>query len=383
MKSFSYNCVRSCAWLITVLFITADSTFVGSTFQTETENRHSLVEHLNATIKSVFSDTHLKECGRLRTPFLVQTPSRIMVLARCCGKNLCSEKSDSSDFGDDDSDSQVVAVSSTDGGQSWHNYTVLSPGKGFAGAAAIYDRVRKHVVLQFQFIAGGKTSPIRNTTYYQQISFDDGLSWSKPQDITGQLRGCQFESDNQMIQSAGNKVQSSTGRLLFAGHDHTGHVCIWYSDDGGKSYRTSQFLQGNEISITEAEKGKLVMNGRSQQFSWSPHRAEYWSTDDGVTWTSPSKSALKDPSDGACERSLLNIDNILYSSEPTLPKRQGLVIQCSKDAGKSWESSRGINGDDSAGYSDIANAKHGKLLVVWEYKPSGNFYAAQIGTEWC
>ena len=58
-------------------------------------------------------------------------------------------------------------------------------------------------------------------------------------------------------QSAGSKIQSSSGRLLFAGHatgrngPKQSQVCIWFSDDGGETYNTSALFKGNEISMAD------------------------------------------------------------------------------------------------------------------------------------
>ena len=39
-----------------------------------------------------------------------------------------------------------------------------------------------------------------------------------------------------------------------------------------------------------------------------------------------------------CERTLINVDGVLYSSEPQGPERTQMVLQCSKDGGKTWSS---------------------------------------------
>ena len=60
-----------------------------------------------------------------------------------------------------------------------------------------------------------------------------------------------------------------------------------------------------------------------------------------------------------------------------------MVIQCSKDNAKTWTSKVSINGNEPGAYSDLLGLPNGKLLVVWEYKPTGNVFAKSIDTAWC
>ena len=60
--------------------------------------------------------------------------------------------------------------------------------------------------------------------------------------------------------TAGNKIQTSSGRLLYTGHNHSRQVCAWFSDDGGKTYNVSNVVKGNEISVaplTDDNGGKM------------------------------------------------------------------------------------------------------------------------------
>ena len=347
-------------------------------------------------LNSVFSTEELELCVKFRTPSLVRTNSgTVLVIARCCGDNMCenNDKSVSGTVGDNNKDAVVAMKSSGDGGFTWENFTILSPEEptGFANGFGIYDRFNDRVLVQYQYYPGGSTAPAVNTSYYQMTSEDDGVTWTSPVDITSQLSNCNPDPGNMMCQSAGNKVQTETGRLLWAAHDHADHVCVWYSDDGGDTYSTSSLFAGNEVSmaVTGANRTQLLMNGRGTLFDWQPHRADYWSEDGGATWSDPVESPLLEDvtADGeadGCERSLVNVDDVLYSAEPKGPKRTHLFINCSTDYGVTWTNGRNINnGDDGAGYSDIVGLNNGKLLVVWENADILNFYAAQIDTDWC
>ena len=85
---------------------------------------------------------------------------------------------------------------------------VLSPGNAtsYSNAAGIYDRVRKRLVVQYNFIPQGSTKPVVNASTYQIFSTDDGQTWSEPQDITAFLKPCNPDIQNMQVQSAGSKV---------------------------------------------------------------------------------------------------------------------------------------------------------------------------------
>ena len=348
-----------------------------------------------ADINNVFSASELSFCTRIRTPELVGNSNAILVIARCCGANRCSGKTSTGrdDFpplGDNNADGTVIMKRSTDQGQSWGNFKVISPIDSrnkpllsYSNGAGIWDGIRKRIVVQYQFYRGdGNTAPTVNASMFQIMTSDEGDTWTPAVDITRQLSKCNPDINNMMDPSAGNKIQTPSGRLVWAGHDHAGRVCVWFSDDGGASYSTSNFVQGNEVSLVNLGGSNLLMNGRGQQFNYNGHRANYFSTDNGASWSGPSESALDDDDGHGCERSMRNIDGILYTVEPQGAKRTSMTISCSKDGGKTWPSSRGINGDARGGYSDLLPI-NGGILVVWEDGNTGNMFSAQIGNGWC
>ena len=73
-------------------------------------------------------------------------------------------------------------------------------------------------------------------------------------------------------------------------------------------------------------------------------------------------------------RSVLNVNNVLYFMEPVDKKRTKMVMHCSRDQGKTWNSQITINGDQRGGYSDMIELPNGKILAVWEdgSHPLGN-----------
>ena len=351
-----------------------------------------------ARIRHVFSDAEVEACGRFRTPEMVKNTDTgaIHVIARCCGANMCSGKDEQSADGrnlgqrrrlDNNKDCKVIMKSTFDNGQTWGNYQVLSPKNmlSYANGNGIYDRIRQKIIAQYAFIPGGSTTPAKNVSYFQIVSHDDGKSWSSPRDITRQLEGCNPDRNNMQLPSAGTKLQTPSGRLLFPAHGHANSgVCLWWSDDGGNTYNVSKHLiDGNEVSVALANSktGELIMNGRPR--NTGNYRTNYFSQDDGETWSGPTKSTIKNDDGKGCERSLLNIDDVLFSAEPEGRKRTKMVVRCSRDEGQTWASSNVVNGDKPGAYSDMVSMDNHTLFMVWEDNASGNFFSAPIGLDWC
>ena len=119
-----------------------------------------------------------------------------------------------------------------------------------------------------------------------------------------------------------SKIQSSSGRLLFAGHtllstvSGAGNSCVWFSEDHGTTYHSSNLFQDNELSMVELAPGRLLMNGRAGSNSWSPNRTQYFSVDDGKSWGAGHPSLLQDNhwpdnhNQKGCEGALIAVPNL-------------------------------------------------------------------------
>eukprot|EP01043_Picozoa_sp_COSAG02_P061224 COSAG02_NODE_8181_length_2673_cov_1.366744_3_plen_441_part_00 len=392
----------------------------------------------------VWAQDELEFCGwRIRTPALVMTNTSVHITGRCCGPNLCSSKphvcigkpphqhckngsdpmraealraGDESGLGDDNSLARIVMKTSTDQGHSWGGFKVISPASdggdflhGYTMGHGLWDRLRERLVMQYHYFPTNTTRPAANVVTYQMISTDDGASFSAPRDISDQVRGCSESTANMAYLSAGSKIQTESGRMLWPAHAFGGTACVWFSDDGGESYQTSNILNANEISIAELTRDsngsgeRLLLNGRCGRYPWCSkscvssdgacnNRTRYISTDGGAHWGPGAPSALLDDGDG-CARSLLNLQGVLYTAEPQGPHRSSMVLQCSLDGGVTWPRRLAVNGDGPGGYSTLAGPMTSvdggeSLLLIWEHGGSGenddgNMYSALIGTQWC
>lgn len=338
-------------------------------------------------LSKVFSADEIAHCGRIRIPMMTWTPSRILLLGQCRDAN-----SSASSVGDDMIHAKVISKTSTDGGHTWHNYTVLTP-ISYSHGAVVYDAIRRRVVMQYQFHPS--PDPELNSTLFQRFSNDDGLTWSTPKNMNHIMARCDPQAPQQMqVQSAGSKVQTGSGRIIFTGHNGAGQSCVWYTDDGGETYNSTAPFPGNEISVAELSNDGsfLTLNGRGRD-PWKPNRTEYYSHDGGKTWSDPRPGKLVDNSQFGCEAALVSTDppasapagsnRTLFWSEPSGEKRTGLKLRCSLDGGRTWPGILPVDGDNAAAYSAllVLPTKKDRLLVVWE--SDDGFLSTRVGLGWC
>lgn len=347
-----------------------------------------------ASWNTVFSVVELGQCQRLRSPNLFASGSAskpvLHLVARCCGANMCSGKSDAAgtNVGDDNADAVVVMKTSSDIGQTWGGFQQLTPnpagGKGYGMGFGLYTNNGAIV----QYVNVGNTAPAINIQYFQ-IRSTDMVHWSTPQDMTAQLAHCSpLGSGNMMTPSDGSKCVSDTGRLINPMHDHGGNGMVAFSDDNGNSWNCSNHFSANEISAARNPKkggpDDLYMNGRGAEFSFAPQRAEYFSNNNGGSWAGPTPSKLT--GDDGCERSLrADPSGVLYSCEPTGKKRTDMQCECSLDGGATWPHYNIINDaqeNDHAGYNDIWIVGD-QIVIVMEDNKNNNMYSHSFSTSWC
>ena len=248
-------------------------------------------------LTTVFSNSEVALCGRLRIPQMTVTPRGLLLVAQC---------RDAGQSNDNMLHSKVVTKFSPDNGTTWGKMVVLTPHIGHSHGQVVYDAVRKQVLLQYQHHPNA--DPELNSTLFQRISQDDGQTWSSPLDITAKIKRCNpYAPNNMQVGTAGSKIQTATGRIVFLGHAK-GSACRWWTDDGGKTYNASTPYLGNEASIAEINDAHgLYMNARGLAFSWKGNRTSFWSHDDGTTFSAPVECPVKEDADFGCSAGLVSI----------------------------------------------------------------------------
>ena len=164
----------------------------------------------------VFTAEEVSQCGDIRIPEVTVTPTGVLLLAQCRYANASGVGKGRRRL-DDMSHAKVLTKFSEDFGKTWGPMTVLTPKRGHSHPQAVYDRKRKQVLLQYQYHPS--VDPEFNSTMFQLTSTDDGKTWSKKRDITSLLEQCNPDAPHDMqVGTAGAKIQTSSGRILFVGH---------------------------------------------------------------------------------------------------------------------------------------------------------------------
>lgn len=216
-------------------------------------------------------------------------------------------------------------------------------------------------------------------------SDDDGSTWSKPVDISRQVKHPDLLNANTpgaMIQLTkgphqGRIVTGLWGTLPISVNGkrtRQWRVVVAFSDDNGKTWKRTEPLQDisgkgfpNECQVVEAANGDLVLISRNQ--GGVTFRKKTISHDSGETWepididkTLPSVACM-----GSLVKGPIKSDDTwdLYASFPSNKGRQDGQIAVSKDNGKTWAIVKVING--AFAYSAIQiSADNNNLLCFYE-----------------
>ncbi|MFN0167547.1 MAG: exo-alpha-sialidase [Bryobacteraceae bacterium] len=207
-------------------------------------------------------------------------------------------------------------------------------------------------------------------TVWVMSSSDDGVTWSKPVEITKDVK-----PDNWTWYATGpvNGIQTRSGRLVIpCDHEVKGHRGFYshviYSDDHGKSWKLggSASELTDESTVAELSDGALMLNMRSNAKRY--RRSVSLSKDGGVTWSAPVfDETLIEPT---CQGSLVRFsrkrgDKRLLFSNPAAEKRAKMTVRLSDDDGKTWKHSKLVHQGPSA-YSSLAVLKDGTIGLLYE-----------------
>ena len=354
---------------------------------------------LNAQESIVFK---AKEAGYdvFRIPAIVQTTKNQLIAfaeGRVNGSN---------DFGNID----IVYKKSFDGGNTWTPLQVLIDNQTLQAGnpAPVIDRLDpthpSGVIYLFYNTGNNHEHEVRKGKGVREVwyvrSFDQGLTWSIPVNITEQVHHPNSPSYNNKYQfqedwrsyanTPGHAIQlqhgSYAGRILIpANHsfgepqngflDYRAHA--FYSDDHGKTFHVSANVEipgSNESTAAETGDGKVLMNIRNQHGT-PRQRIMAVSNNGGNSWdTTYNEHTLIDP---VCQGSMLHIalnknSVLLFSNLHAVKTRDSLGIKYSKDNGNTWQFSsyieiakHGYKGDWVA-YSDLVEIHKNSIGILYE-----------------
>jgi sialidase-1 len=219
----------------------------------------------------------------------------------------------------------------------------------------------------------------RSTQFMAVRSTDDGNSWSKPENLTAQLKDPEWYL---FAPAPGNGITMSDGTLVVPtqGRDENGTAFsnIMWSGDRGTTWTVSNAARGDttECAVAELSDGSLMLNMRDNRNridrSDTNGRAVSVTRDMGRNWAKhPSDhSALPEP---VCMASLIahrlaDGRRVLFFSNPnSKTKRENMTVRASLDDGKTWLSNRQISLDKKGGaYSSLVMVDEETLGILYE-----------------
>ncbi|NQU52773.1 MAG: exo-alpha-sialidase [Bacteroidetes bacterium] len=307
----------------------------------------------------------------------------------------------------DHAKNDIVLKRSIDNGETWSKLTVIAEAgdnvvmnpvmvQALDGTIILiyiyfpekrHSRDRSHGVKQVD--PGLKGNTIERLFVIK--STDEGLSWSKPQEITSVAKS----SKTTVVSICGPGIGITLTKGKFKGRviipmsesillkgKRTDYNYALYSDDNGNTWKHGEFFPktvdgyfgGNEIQMVELEDGNVFASIRAREF-----RLVTTSTDGGKTWALLKKH--NDLADTGCMSPLLRyrwktekesgvLIHVGVTGRSDGRKRGKSIIALSYDDGKSWPFKRPLY-NNNFDYSSLAILPDGSIGMLAEYDFNG------------
>lgn len=303
----------------------------------------------------------------------------------------------------------ILMRRSTDGGKTWDAPRKIAdvPGTKTKNPVALAQKLANpdDVTYNNAVLIADRAGPIHclfcleyMRCFYQR-SDDDGLSWTKPVEITSAFEKFRSDYDWKVLATGpAHGIQLRSGRLVVpvwlstgtGGHAHRPSVTsVIYSDDSGRTWRagdvavpnTDTWINPNETIVVELADGRTMLNVRSESME---HRRLITVSPDGATgWSKPQfVNELVEP---ICMASIVRYSSappadknrILFANPQNLERadgkaeagksrdRKNLTIRLSYDEAQTWPVAKSLEPGYSA-YSDLAVTKDGTILCLYE-----------------
>ena len=204
-------------------------------------------------------------------------------------------------------------------------------------------------------------------------SSDEGTTWSKPENLTRQLKQ---EAWVLLAPSPQQGISLRNGTLVMPiqGRDEKGvpFATIMTSQDHGRTWKvgTPAYSGGNECQAALLSDGRIMLNMRNDL---SRFRAVSVTGDLGKTWTQhpTHSSALIEPN---CNASLIAVPRpsgkraLLFSNPHTQATRTRQTIQVSLDDGMTWPEAGHVllDAGKGSGYSSMSLIDPDHVGIVYE-----------------
>jgi sialidase-1 len=301
-------------------------------------------------------------------------------------------------------DIDVGMSRNTDGGNSWEPMKVImdmskwgglsEDENGIGDPSILVDRVTNTIWVAGVWAHGHKNrrnwteskpglEPRETSQLMLVKSEDDGITWSKPINITTQVKQ---EGWHLLLQGPGKGITLSDGTLVFPAQfkndEEIPYSTIIWSKDHGLTWNIGTGAKSNttESQVIELNDGRLMLNMRDNRNrddkSDTNGRSVAISDNMGMTWKEhpTSRSALIEP---VCMGSLIKdqfIINgesksiVLFSNPASKYQRKNMSIKLSFDDGNSWPSKYYTLLDEGIGrgYSCMTKVDNQHIGILYE-----------------
>ena len=224
-------------------------------------------------------------------------------------------------------------------------------------------------------------------------SDDDGMTWSKSQEITKSVKRPEYVTSIASGPGVGIQLRRGkyAGRLIIPfnqGSYDEWKVYNTYSDDNGRTWKYGQLADGelgNEIQAVELTDGTVMVNTRSHRDKGN--RLISFSKDGGRTLSAlQEEPALIEPQ---CQGSILHFTDpldgyksrILFSNPASKTDRTNMTVRLSYDEGKTWPVSKEMYLGSSA-YSCLTVLPSNMIGCLYERDNYRKITLARLSLEY-
>lgn len=298
--------------------------------------------------------------------------------------------------GDLPNDIDIGMSRSTDGGRNWEPMrAIMDMGRdakwrfdGIGDPAILVDQQTGTIWVAATWSHGNRSwvgsgpgmTPEETGQVMMVRSDDDGVTWSKPINVTQQIKDPRWCF---VLPGPGRGITMSDGTIVFAAQyqdppekQRLPHSTILYSKDHGTTWQigTGAWDDTTESQVVEIEPGVLMLNCR---YNRKDRRVVMITRDMGKTWEKhvTSERSLIEPR--ACMASLIrpfSIDDpsqknwLLFSNPDSTTRRERLMIKASVDLGLNWLAENRVLLDEgvSAGYSCMSMVDDLHVGILYE-----------------
>jgi sialidase-1 len=315
----------------------------------------------------------------------------------------------------DQAENDIILKRSTDGGKTWSKLEVLHDdgGNSLNNPTFVQDSKSGRIFLWYQRIPGHLKERSKETAtgldgpnVYRNLivtSDDDGVTWSKPQDVTATTK--RPERATTIASGPGIGIQLTRGkhqgRLIIPFNE--GPYGVWqnyavFSDDHGKSWQFGSDVPGalipdekggkksriNEVQMVELNDGSVRLDSR--QFGGARVRKTSVSKDGGQTWSEVQE--LPELTDPSCMAGIFRysfddgkgLGRLLHTG-PDSTKRDHGTVWLSTDDGATWPVKK-LLWKGGFAYSVPTRLKDGTVGVLFEADDYKRIVFARFPIEW-